>query len=227
MSVSPLPSPTDDSLRRYARYAAAREGYTFELMDTDAALCLRPCLLCGAEGRNGLARLEPDCYAYRRDNVIPACGRCAMMKFNHSWSVFLRVCHTVATHRGLAALGRYPDCFAPSPTRKTWAAYASLPNRVMAMDEPTFAALVLGDCYYCGKPNSRGHHNGVDRLDSRNRRYDLANTVPCCRTCNSAKWTLSCDAFLRHVAAVALHHPLLDGPPCLAAGTADDPLVVE
>lgn len=91
--------------------------------------------------------------------------------------------------------------------------YAQGTNRVMAMDKGSFDALVLQDCYYCGKRNEAGVHcNGVDRIDSSNRRYETANVVPCCKTCNSLKWSFSQAKFLQHVRRVALHFDLPSPP---------------
>lgn len=69
-----------------------------------------------------------------------------------------------------------------------------------------FLALINGECYYCGSGLSNVFtwrykyevaslpFNGVDRLDN-TIGYTIDNCVSCCRTCNSAKSTLTLDEF--------------------------------
>jgi hypothetical protein len=76
----------------------------------------------------------------------------------------------------------------------------------MKMDMATFDTLLLQDCFYCGKRNNPPlHYNGVDRVDSSNRCYEISNCVACCKSCNSLKWSFSKDLFMEHVRRVALH----------------------
>lgn len=63
-----------------------------------------------------------------------------------------------------------------------------------------FEKLVKSNCYYCGLVPSNMFdgtsysgkflHNGVDRKNNFNG-YDESNCVPCCKTCNIAKYTMS------------------------------------
>lgn len=65
-----------------------------------------------------------------------------------------------------------------------------------------YIKLVTSDCYYCGeKPNQEKiingklfRHNGIDRLDSK-KGYERDNVVPCCKTCNMAKGSLTEEEF--------------------------------
>jgi hypothetical protein len=68
-----------------------------------------------------------------------------------------------------------------------------------------FAEITSKNCFYCGLPPqltpARKHykkglpHNGLDRLDNSGG-YNLENVVPCCKTCNYAKHTLSYGDFM-------------------------------
>ena len=68
--------------------------------------------------------------------------------------------------------------------------------------------LVKQNCFYCGqKPVHpfRGYVrdytficNGIDRLDN-NIGYIIDNCVPCCKTCNWMKSTLSYEVFMNHI----------------------------
>lgn len=65
-----------------------------------------------------------------------------------------------------------------------------------------FETLIAKPCFYCGRLNATTttrygdtiQHNGVDRIDN-NAGYITENSVPCCKTCNQAKNTLSIDEF--------------------------------
>lgn len=80
------------------------------------------------------------------------------------------------------------------------------------------AALIVGDCHYCGTPPATLKKtalgpflwNGIDRLQN-NQGYAPGNLVTCCRTCNTAKSTMTVEAFAHWVQRVAskvhLWHP--------------------
>ena len=56
-------------------------------------------------------------------------------------------------------------------------------------------------CHYCGEiPN--GKLNGIDRQDN-SRGYIVENCVPCCPTCNYAKYQMSPEEFIWHCTKVA------------------------
>ncbi|MDI6785108.1 MAG: hypothetical protein QMD92_00205 [bacterium] len=69
-----------------------------------------------------------------------------------------------------------------------------------------FVKLVSLSCYYCGRPPSnikRGHngdfiYQGIDRENSEIG-YTRSNSVPCCKTCNMAKGTMSHIEFIAHI----------------------------
>lgn len=79
-----------------------------------------------------------------------------------------------------------------------------------------FNALLTGDCAYCGgKPSNNTWaqgkwggavtYNGLDRKDSR-LEYSIANTVTCCRRCNSMKRNLPLGVFLDWANRLAQHN---------------------
>jgi hypothetical protein len=67
-----------------------------------------------------------------------------------------------------------------------------------------FRSLTGQNCYYCARipkqklnsPRYNGDYiyNGLDRVDNA-KGYEISNVVPCCKTCNSAKGSLSQDEF--------------------------------
>jgi hypothetical protein len=225
--------PPAKKMAFYRQYAEGR-GVSWHLSDEEALAIMRqPCVFCGTVPRmvGCIARIAGDDYAPQ--NCFPACAMCNMIRLDYSPVDYGKICKTIASHRGLVSeRWHFPEPFRDSPTVKTYRMYAHGTNRVMALDKPTFDALLLQDCFYCGKANVPGVHcNGVDRIDSRNRRYELSNVVACCKTCNSLKWSLSQDRFLQHVRAVALHFDIESPPlarPFLRLGAdPDNPIVLE
>ena len=72
------------------------------------------------------------------------------------------------------------------------------------LTEEQFKEITQQPCYYCGaKPSNRvGKNykngvyicNGIDKINN-TEGYTIDNVVPCCKTCNSAKGTLSLQEF--------------------------------
>jgi hypothetical protein len=83
-----------------------------------------------------------------------------------------------------------------------------------------FFRLISSRCFYCGALSSmsmrRGRagakqasellYNGVDRIDS-SEGYVLGNVVPCCKHCNIAKGTKSCEEFFEWIDRIAANKP--------------------
>ena len=75
-----------------------------------------------------------------------------------------------------------------------------------------FIAIIYNDCHYCkGSPENRtvgGSRsilsNGVDRKDNSHQvGYTVANCVPCCKTCNDMKGSLSAERFVEQAKKIA------------------------
>jgi hypothetical protein len=74
------------------------------------------------------------------------------------------------------------------------------------LSDEEFRSLITRPCYYCGcEPNQGADairrnrngaflYNGIDRKDN-SLGYTWENVVPCCKTCNQAKHTMSVDEF--------------------------------
>lgn len=73
----------------------------------------------------------------------------------------------------------------------------------LSVDE--FNIICRGLCVYCGTSS----RIGVDRINSSDG-YTIDNSQPCCGTCNIMKFTLSEEAFLKHLRTIGLHRRLWD-----------------
>lgn len=83
---------------------------------------------------------------------------------------------------------------------------------VWRLTKAEFEDITARDCRYCGSsPTNLQRHagnvftyNGIDRVDNR-QGYTLDNSVPCCRSCNSAKGKLGVSEFLEWVRRIVNH----------------------
>jgi hypothetical protein len=98
-------------------------------------------------------------------------------------------------------------------------------NLPMELTFDQFVAIIENDCEYCGcppdksnlqyrrkNPHSYLRYNGIDRLDN-TKGYVVGNVVPCCKTCNMAKSSMTFEAWLdwmenfsKHAALVLLKY---------------------
>jgi hypothetical protein len=77
-------------------------------------------------------------------------------------------------------------------------------NIAFELTKEQFEQIVITACYYCGSYNDK-EVIGIDRLNS-SRKYTLENCVPCCKTCNFMKGTLSKNAFITQAHKIAIQH---------------------
>lgn len=85
----------------------------------------------------------------------------------------------------------------------TYIKCAKIRNIGFELSKEDFETLVLQSCYYCGESNE-GEVIGVDRIDSL-MKYTINNCVPCCKTCNFMKGTLSKTTFIIQARKIANH----------------------
>jgi len=85
------------------------------------------------------------------------------------------------------------------------------------LSDEQFRNITSKKCFYCGVPpkqsvpqflkgklNGDYLHNGIDRLDNSSG-YTIDNCVPCCKSCNYFKSTLSMEDFLSNVERIYKH----------------------
>lgn len=76
------------------------------------------------------------------------------------------------------------------------------------LTDEQFKNITKMSCHYCGSfPNNEAKHpgyngnyvyNGIDRIDN-TKGYSIENCVPCCRTCNRAKNTMSYSEYINWI----------------------------
>ena len=224
--------PHIERLKSYKRLA--KDGLVpFELTDSQATeIMRRNCSMCGAasdpEKGHGITRLRiwpnrllqarADCLKpymgpFVLENVMAACSTCNQMKGARRISSLVRACRHIATKQGLGEYGLYPTCFRNNISKRSRSSYitaSSTHTKTHALTNEEFNQITTMPCHYCGKESSPKsdppHHNGLDRLDSDNRVYDVNTVVSCCGDCNLMKYIHTKEKFLMHVAKVAKHN---------------------
>lgn len=94
--------------------------------------------------------------------------------------------------------------------------HAKRKNREFTLTKEEFKKITQSNCFYCGGipqqfyanwkstmtkegiENSKYTYNGIDRVDN-SIGYIKSNVVPCCKTCNAAKGTLSIQEFMKWI----------------------------
>lgn len=93
-------------------------------------------------------------------------------------------------------------------------------KREFLLEEVQFNNLISMDCHYCGIEPIQNYklkgmngyciYNGLDRKDNK-KGYIIDNVVPCCKTCNKAKRTLSYEEFINWITRLTNNQLLMMG----------------
>ena len=108
--------------------------------------------------------------------------------------------------RQSASYQRYLDRRRANPSLR-WSSFLSRAkqrSKVVSLTKDGFCALVQLPCWYCGASPPLGATHGVDRWDN-SVGYTADNSVPCCATCNSMKYTHTEARFLQQAARIVQH----------------------
>ncbi|CAK9003786.1 Uncharacterized protein R423 [Durusdinium trenchii] len=224
--------PQLQRLRAYRR-TAERQGVPFTISEKTACAMMRsPCIACGAAAPlrgHGLTRLRrvaalPGARKgfmgpYSEENLAPACTMCNMMKGYRRLRAFVECCRHIATkHTEGEDFGEYPHRFRDNVSKRSRSCYisqSSTHTKTHSLTNEQFNAIVAQRCFYCHKeprkpksygPEDRGHFNGLDRLDSKNRVYMAETSVAACGDCNIMKYRWDLEEFLQHCREVARFH---------------------
>ncbi|CAL1147949.1 unnamed protein product [Cladocopium goreaui] len=226
--------PQLQRLRAYRR-TAERQNVPFTISEKSACAMMRsPCVGCGQVAPlrgHGLTRLRRWCGLerpktrtgfmgpYSEENLAPACSMCNMMKGYRKLRAFVECCRHIATkHTEGEDFGEYPQRFRDNVSKRSRSCYitqSSTHSKTHSLTNEQFNAIVAQRCFYCHKeprkaktngPSDRGHFNGLDRLDSKNRVYTAETSVAACGDCNIMKYKWDLEDFLEHCRKVARFH---------------------
>jgi hypothetical protein len=180
--------------RYYSDYqkSAKKRGYDMNLLYSDFhELVISQCHYCHyfkEQETNGIDRVD-NSKGYEKDNCVPCCETCNMMKNAFSSIFFIKLCKIISgfelpsdefyTKWNAYYVSR-PRCY--STYKKHAENNRHLPFHIT---KEQWKSLILKPCYLCGFQSKRGI--GLDRVDSSKREYTINNVEPCCYTCNVIK----------------------------------------
>ncbi len=116
---------------------------------------------------------------------------------------------------------RHPLSIQERMKRAVYFSYRSSANkkrRLFTLSFDEFVHLISLPCYYCGRPPAntfiKKHsprladvqfaYQGIDRVDN-SCGYTRENSVPCCKTCNNAKGTMTHAEFVVYIIEAFKH----------------------
>ena len=172
--------------------SAKNRNYTMALEFNDfKTMVLSECYYCQyiKEGEvNGIDRLN-NSIGYEKDNCVPCCETCNMMKHTFHPIFFIELSRIISGFETPSSdfyikwkqyyISR-PRCY--SKYKKHAEVTRNLPFHITKEE---WTNLIEQPCYLCGFQSDEGI--GLDRVDSTKREYTLDNVKPCCYTCNIVK----------------------------------------
>lgn len=195
----------NSELSLYKKNAKNRE-IAWELTDEDAISLIKGhCYYCGYDSTVvGIDRVDSTKH-YIIDNCVSCCSTCNIMKLDHNIDNFIKIITHLVTNLKLLDYNKLSanynkenrNLFECRKTHRTYNTYVSqninYRNIMFEIDEIYYNSLLEMPCHYCNNYFENGCQ-GIDRLQS-NLNYTIDNCVPCCKTCNILKNTLSVKQF--------------------------------
>jgi hypothetical protein len=137
---------------------------------------------------NGIDRKD-NSKGYVNDNVCACCTMCNFIKGEIHINTYLKqIVHILSKFLLSDKIIKYPNVF---PDRiagsfNDFKQSAIKREKDFELTENQFYAIVIQDCYMCGKETAGFHVNGIDRYDN-TIGYTINNCFSCCTTCNFLK----------------------------------------
>ena len=170
-------------------------------------LVTSPCAYCGGGDEiNGIDRMDSS-VGYLEGNVVAACATCNMAKGTLDPTSFVERCKQIALGEQHEAC--WSDTYPGSVSYKQCVRHAKDKGMPVELTESMFDELTARACFYCCRPTTHRHKNGVDRKDPAVG-YTVDNSVPCCGECNLTKGGLTSVEFFDLAIRVAEHKHSLD-----------------
>jgi hypothetical protein len=192
--------------------SASKKGREMSInFETFTNLITSACYYCGYQKENevnGIDRRD-NAKGYEVDNCVACCESCNMMKAYYHPDFFLEKCKIIAKMRTAdAAFYSEWDTYYSRSCNKICKQYkeeATSRGLSFQLTQQQWDVLTRTPCYMCGYASAKGI--GLDRFNNTIRAYTLANTRPCCASCNSMKGELPYEALVEHCKRVAEKWP--------------------
>ncbi len=204
---------TDYRLRECKR-AAEKRNIIWELTDEYViSLIISMCFYCNCNA-TGIDKFDND-KGYVRNNTVPCCKTCNVMKNTLSACIFLRRCEHILTHQGLINGTLDYTLWVPSKPRS----YNGYKKRAedhgldFTITREEYNDIIFRCCYMCGRESNGEHVNGIDRVDNSlgyatymtDDNVIVDNCEACCTECNLMKNNHDHDVFLEKLYDIYVH----------------------
>jgi len=172
--------------------SATTRNYTIGLQFEDfKQLVLSQCHYCQYfkdEEINGIDRLD-NRKGYEKDNCVPCCETCNMMKHTYHPLFFIELCKIISGFNDPKPdfYEKWTEYYKLRPVSYTkYKKHAELTRKLpFHITKEEWNTLIKKPCYLCGYKSTKGI--GLDRVDNTQREYTLDNVKPCCYSCNVLK----------------------------------------
>jgi hypothetical protein len=195
----------------FYRYCANEKNYNFKLtIDEFKDIIKQRCYYCNHFEVNRLMGIDrtDSSIGYSKDNIVPCCKTCNMMKNTLNKETFILMCVHITTKNMILNHGLFPEVFNNHYNKN----YCEYMNRALhkkniefELTKKEFNRISNLPCYVCGKEPNDNHVNGIDRIDN-DIGYTGENSLPCCGDCNYLKKDLNHDIFLYKCAFICSTH---------------------
>lgn len=214
--------------------SAIRRSISFLLLREEVIdLVTKNCFYCGIEPEDrscttqyngkfphhGIDRVNNE-IGYLLENCVSCCKTCNTAKKGMTHNNFLLWIKNAYLHLFIRQTNlpqNIQTCKTCDVSVKNYYKYsAKRMDREFLLELNNIISLIHSNCHYCGIPAHNTYkysvkrhecsytYNGIDRLDN-STGYIQSNCVPCCKTCNYAKHTMSYDQFLAWISRVSSH----------------------
>jgi hypothetical protein len=187
---------------------ASKKGREISInFETFVELITSPCYYCGYDKENEVIGIDrrDNARGYEDENCVPCCETCNMMKSFYQPDFFIDKCKIIAKVINVdRPFYNKWDTYYSRTNNRNYTAYkqeATLRNLPFELTERQWDILTHSPCYMCGYASAKGI--GLDRFNNTIRAYTLANTRPCCGSCNGMKGELSYEFLVEHCKKIA------------------------
>jgi len=169
------------------------------------SLVEKSCYYCNTienRGFNGIDRLNSS-IGYIMNNCVSCCKMCNYLKGSLNNITFMKRIEHILTHLRKIDGVLSPECF-KNHKKTSYNSYMKRANTKkleFTLSQEEYNKITSSDCYLCGKKNTLGHENGIDRKNN-DIGYINSNIETCCGECNYMKKNYHYDKFLEKLLAI-------------------------
>jgi hypothetical protein len=197
----------DEFWRNLQRGTIERNMLITISFDDYIILALQPCYYCGFQSEykvNGIDRLDNN-KGYIQFNCVSCCKMCNLIKYISHPQAFIDKVKTIVKYNkdnvpiSDELINKWGILYTTTNNTSYKIYLTEVKNKKgieMKLTKEEYDNLKSLPCYLCGIKPSSSHKNGIDRIDSSIKEYNIENSRSCCYHCNLMKNDLDLNIFL-------------------------------